>query len=133
MRISHRVIGSLLVLCVALAVASTSFGLSIVAMTTIVSDVVRTIAGDGAELVTLLSLDVDPHAFQATPRDAVALSNADVVFLSGRTSRLSSATFSPTPTDGSSTCLCDSRCARAPVAKPTTESSIHTCGSTRPT
>lgn len=63
--------------------ACTAFGLNVVATTTIVADIVRAVAGEDADVVTLLPANADPHAFQATPKDVVALSEADVVFLSG--------------------------------------------------
>ncbi len=66
---------------VALAVASER--LQVVATTTIVGDVVRSVAGDHVELVVLLPRNADPHTFQPTPRDVVTVSNADVVFISG--------------------------------------------------
>jgi len=53
------------------------------ATTTIVGDVVQSIAGDRIDLTILLPPDADPHAFQPTPRDVVAVSNADVIFLAG--------------------------------------------------
>jgi ABC-type Zn uptake system ZnuABC Zn-binding protein ZnuA len=51
--------------------------------TTIVGDVVREIAGDGVSVTVLLPVGADPHAFQASPRDAIAVEAADLVFLSG--------------------------------------------------
>jgi len=55
----------------------------IVCTTTIVGDVVRWVAGDLHELKVLLPVDADPHAFEPTPLDLVAIARADVVFLSG--------------------------------------------------
>jgi len=57
--------------------------LRIVCTTTIVGDIVGQICGDENELRVLLSVDVDPHAFEPTPADLVAISHADVVFLNG--------------------------------------------------
>jgi ABC-type Zn uptake system ZnuABC Zn-binding protein ZnuA len=51
--------------------------------TTIVGDVVREIAGDDVSVTVLLPVGADPHAFQASPRDAIAVEAADLVFLSG--------------------------------------------------
>ena len=73
----------LVALTVVVGFAGTAFGLNIVATTTIVADVVRAVAGEDIDLVTLLPVNADPHAFQATPNDLVALSNADVVFING--------------------------------------------------
>jgi len=55
----------------------------IVCTTTIVGDVVSRIAGSEDELRVLLPIDADPHAFEPTPRDLVAIAQADVVFLNG--------------------------------------------------
>lgn len=55
----------------------------VVATTTIVGDVVRAIGGDRIRLAVLLAPGADPHGYQATPRDLVALSEADVVFVNG--------------------------------------------------
>jgi len=56
---------------------------TIVATTTIVGDVVRQVAGPAADVAVLLPVDSDPHAFQPTPQDVVAVAEADVVFASG--------------------------------------------------
>lgn len=58
-------------------------GLRVVATTTIVGDVVRNVGGDRIELEVLLPPDSDPHAFQASPQDMVAVAEADVVFMNG--------------------------------------------------
>ena len=73
----------LLALTLVAGIAGTAFGLNVVATTTIVADIVRAVAGDDVNLVTLLPANADPHAFQATPNDLVAISNADVIFISG--------------------------------------------------
>jgi len=57
--------------------------LRIVCSTTIVGDVVAQIAGEGSGVTVLLPVDADPHAFEPTPRDLVAIARADVVFLNG--------------------------------------------------
>jgi ABC-type Zn uptake system ZnuABC Zn-binding protein ZnuA len=57
--------------------------LRIVCSTTIVGDVVARIAGEGNDVTILLPVDADPHAFEPTPRDLVAIARADVVFLNG--------------------------------------------------
>jgi len=55
----------------------------IVATTTIVGDVVQQIVGDLAHVSILLPTDSDPHAFQPTPQDLVAVTRADIVFANG--------------------------------------------------
>ncbi len=58
-------------------------GVSVLCTTTIVGDVVRRIAGDDASVDVLLPIGADPHAFQASPQDAIAVGAADIVFLNG--------------------------------------------------
>ena len=58
-------------------------GASVLCTTTIVGDVVRRIAGDDASVDVLLPIGADPHAFQASPQDAIAVGAADIVFLNG--------------------------------------------------
>jgi ABC-type Zn uptake system ZnuABC Zn-binding protein ZnuA len=72
-----------LALALIVACSWSAVSLRIVCTTTIVGDVVSRIAGNGNELTVLLSVDADPHAFEPTPRDLVAIAQADVVFLSG--------------------------------------------------
>jgi len=55
----------------------------IVATTTIVGDVVRSVGGDQVQVMVLMSPGADPHTFEATPRDMVAISRADIVFANG--------------------------------------------------
>lgn len=57
--------------------------LNVVATTSIVADVVRNVAGEHVVLTTLVPLNVDPHAFQPTPREVAAVASADVVFANG--------------------------------------------------
>src|SRR3990172_4012000 len=57
--------------------------LSVVATTSILADVVGRIGGNEIELLSLLPIGVDPHAFAPTPRDAQALAEADVVLING--------------------------------------------------
>jgi manganese/iron transport system substrate-binding protein len=56
---------------------------SVLCTTTIVGDVVRRIAGDDASVNVLLPIGADPHAFQASPQDAIAVDAADLIFLNG--------------------------------------------------
>lgn len=55
----------------------------VVATTTIVGDIVSKVGGDRIDLEVLLPPDSDPHAFQASPQDMVAVAEADVVFING--------------------------------------------------
>lgn len=57
--------------------------LQVVATTSIIADVVGRVGGDRIDLVTLLPLGADPHAYTATPQDLRTLNQADVVFVNG--------------------------------------------------
>lgn len=72
-----------LALALIVACSWSAVSLRIVCTTTIVGDVVARIAGEGNELTILLPVNADPHAFEPTPQDLVAITRADVVFLNG--------------------------------------------------
>lgn len=57
--------------------------LQVVATTSIVADVVAQVGGERIDLVTLLPLGADPHAYTAAPQDLRALNQADVIFVNG--------------------------------------------------
>ncbi|MBS1250595.1 MAG: Manganese-binding lipoprotein MntA [Chloroflexi bacterium] len=57
--------------------------LRVVATTTFVGDVVGEIARDAIDLTVMLSPGENPHAFEPTPQDIVAVAEADVVFANG--------------------------------------------------
>ena len=57
--------------------------LNIVATTTIVSDVVKRVAGDRIVVTTLLPYNTDPHTYEATPQDLARLVEADGIFANG--------------------------------------------------
>jgi ABC-type Zn uptake system ZnuABC Zn-binding protein ZnuA len=81
MRVRHVVLlGSTFLAALSLHVVSQ---ITVLCTTTIVGDVVREIAGDDASVTVLMPVGADPHAFQASPRDAIAVEAADLVFLSG--------------------------------------------------
>lgn len=54
-----------------------------VATTSIVGDVVKSVAGDDLDLRVLMGAGMDPHTFEPTPRDAAAVAQAELVFLNG--------------------------------------------------
>jgi manganese/iron transport system substrate-binding protein len=57
--------------------------LHVVATTTIVGDVVSRVGGGHIAVTVLIPVNADPHAFEATPRDLVAIAEADIVFING--------------------------------------------------
>lgn len=54
-----------------------------VAITTIVGDVVRQIAGDKVDLSILLPTGIDPHGYSPAPRDLTYVADARVIFVNG--------------------------------------------------
>lgn len=57
--------------------------LRVVATTNIVADVIKNVAGETLELVTLIPAGADPHTFQPSPGDLRAMTNAHVIFING--------------------------------------------------
>lgn len=57
--------------------------LNIVTTTTILADVVQNVAGDAADVTSLMGVGSDPHSFQPTTRDIITLDQADVIFVNG--------------------------------------------------
>lgn len=57
--------------------------LNVVATYSILGDLVQNVAGDSAEVTTLVDPDGDAHTFEPTPKDVVSLAEADVVFENG--------------------------------------------------
>ncbi len=57
--------------------------IAVVATTTQMQDLVREVGGSHVVVVGILEPNVDPHEFDPTPRDAIALSGAKLVVVSG--------------------------------------------------
>ena len=57
--------------------------LRVVASFSILADVVSQVAGDVAEVETLIPVGANPHAYEPSARDVVRLSEADAVFVIG--------------------------------------------------
>ena len=57
--------------------------LQVVASFSILGDMVREVAGDAAQVSTLVGPDGDAHVYEPTPADAKRLSQADLVFVNG--------------------------------------------------
>jgi zinc/manganese transport system substrate-binding protein len=63
---------------------SETAGLSIVASTNVWGDVAQSIAGDNATVTSIITSSVqDPHSYEASARDQLAISNADLVIENG--------------------------------------------------
>jgi zinc/manganese transport system substrate-binding protein len=57
--------------------------LSIVATTTILADVTNQVAGDAAELTTVMDVGADPHNFEASARQLAEMQQADLIVANG--------------------------------------------------
>lgn len=55
----------------------------VVATTTMITDLAKTIAGDDAEVVGIIRPGEDPHLYEVRPRDAQVLSQADLILMNG--------------------------------------------------
>lgn len=79
----------LIVILVALAATATMPALAqdrrlrVVASFSILADVAQNVAGDAADVASLMPLGTNPHAFTPSAQDVVTLSKADVVFIVG--------------------------------------------------
>lgn len=80
--VTKRALGAGLALMLALpgaAMATQEPPLKVLATVGMVADVARTIAGDCAEVTTLIGPGTDPHYFSATPRDVAAIAEAELI------------------------------------------------------
>ena len=76
----------LLLLTSACGQPATSAGRSdpvVLATTSILADIVRNVAGDRAEVASLLPIGADPHSYQLTPQDIAKISESDLIILNG--------------------------------------------------
>lgn len=60
-----------------------SSGITAVATFSILGDLVRNVAGNAIDLKVLVGPDGDPHAFEPTPADTVAIAGSDLIFENG--------------------------------------------------
>jgi zinc/manganese transport system substrate-binding protein len=66
------------------APASQDFGLSIVATTSVYGDIAQSIVGEFGTVTSLISdSSIDPHSFEASARDQLAIADADLVIANG--------------------------------------------------
>jgi ABC-type Zn uptake system ZnuABC Zn-binding protein ZnuA len=57
--------------------------LTVVTSTSILADLARQVAGDRAEVISILPPNADPHDFEPAPDDIIAIEDADLVILHG--------------------------------------------------
>lgn len=57
--------------------------LKVVATYSILGDIVKNVAGEQINLIVLVGRDGDPHVYEPTPQDAIALAGADLIFENG--------------------------------------------------
>jgi zinc/manganese transport system substrate-binding protein len=55
----------------------------VLAAETFLADIAQNVAGDRLVVESLLPVGVDPHEFQATPQDAIKISESDVLIVNG--------------------------------------------------
>jgi manganese/zinc/iron transport system substrate-binding protein len=87
-RIPRRVVlgllaGTLPLLMIGRRAAGQAAAITVVATTGQVADLVRRVGGDRVAVQALMGPGVDPHLYQASEGDVVALSEADVIFFNG--------------------------------------------------
>lgn len=57
--------------------------LHVVVTTTVAADLTRAVAGESAQVTSLLPAGVDPHAYEPAPQDVRTVAEADAVFING--------------------------------------------------
>ncbi|NND06933.1 MAG: zinc ABC transporter solute-binding protein [Saprospiraceae bacterium] len=57
----------------------------VVATASMIADMIKNIAGDHVEIKTIVPIGGDPHIYEATPRDAQMVADADLIFRNGLT------------------------------------------------
>jgi ABC-type Zn uptake system ZnuABC Zn-binding protein ZnuA len=58
-------------------------GFTVMAVESFLADITRTIAGDGVSVSSLIEEGMDPHTFEPTPRDIVAISESRLLIING--------------------------------------------------
>jgi ABC-type Zn uptake system ZnuABC Zn-binding protein ZnuA len=59
-------------------------GLRVLAAETFLADIAQNVAGDRLAVRSLLPTGVDPHGYQLTPQDVIALAESDVLIVNGQ-------------------------------------------------
>ncbi len=73
----------LLSACTAPAPQTNTGGLYVLATTTFLADIARNVAGDRAQVESLLPVGADPHAYQAAPSDVARIAKSTVLIQNG--------------------------------------------------
>jgi zinc/manganese transport system substrate-binding protein len=77
-------VGLLLAGCASAPSEDADAGLSIVASTNVWGDIAQSVAGGGVNVTSIIdSAAKDPHSYEATTRDQLAISRADLVLVNG--------------------------------------------------
>ena len=63
--------------------SSQTGGLHVLATETFLGDIAQNVAGQRIQVDTLLPVTVDPHEFQPTPKDAIQISDSQVLIVNG--------------------------------------------------
>ncbi len=58
-------------------------GLNVLASTTFLADIAQNVAGDRAQVESLLPVGADPHTYQAAPSDVAKIAESNVLILNG--------------------------------------------------
>lgn len=82
-RVIAALVGGALAVSAPLVFAATELPLRVVASFSILGDMVKEIGGEHVSLTTIVGPDGDAHTFEPTPRDAKALSQAQVLVING--------------------------------------------------
>ena len=70
--------------CASPAPADDAEGLSVVASTNVYGDIAQSLAGDLATVMSIIdSAAIDPHSYEASAQDQLAIANADIVIENG--------------------------------------------------
>src|SRR5512139_3747615 len=77
------VAGVALVVLMSMSTAAQSEPLRVMATTSLLADVAARVAGDLAQVETLIPAESDAHVYEPTTEDALRLSQADVLFTVG--------------------------------------------------
>lgn len=62
---------------------STGDGLQVVVAESFLADITSNVAGNRLQVITLMPLGVDPHAYEPTPRDIAKIADSDLLIING--------------------------------------------------